>query len=170
MRCGNAAELAHEPSLSPSKISRRNIPAQVLWYLLVGALSLGADLVAFAVLLPVVGLGTATVVGFAVGTLVNYILSTLLAFRGARYGRTGEVLRLVLVALVGVALTLSLVLLFAAAGLGPTAAKLWATALVFAWNYVGRRVWVFGPELPEATWTVTNRSLELIDGGKRADE
>lgn len=149
-------------------IGRRNVPAQVLWYLLVGALSLGADLVAFYALLPL-GLVTATILGFALGTLANYVLSTLLAFRGGRQSRAGEVLRLVVVALAGAGLTLSLVLAFVAAGLGPTAAKLWATVLVFAWNYVGRRVWVFGPEMPDTTWTASNRSLEVLTGRGRTD-
>jgi putative flippase GtrA len=154
------------PAVRPM-ISRRNVPAQVLWYLLVGALSFGADLVAFRVLLSL-GLVTATVLGFALGTLVNYVLSTLLAFSGARHGRVGEILRLVVVALIGAGLTVGLVLALTAAGLGPTAAKLGATVLVFAWNYVGRRIWVFGPEMPDATWAASNRSLEFLARQERA--
>src|SRR3569833_1294698 len=85
------------PAVRPM-ISRRNVPAQLLWYLLVGALSFGADLIVFRALLSL-GLVTATVLGFALGTLVNYVLSTLLASSGARHGRVGEILRLIVVAL-----------------------------------------------------------------------
>lgn len=144
-------------------ISRRNVPTQVLWYLLVGGIALSADFMVFLTLLPA-GIFVAVIVGFFVGTLVNYVLSKILAFRGGRFGTSNEVVRLFAVALVGVALTLGLVLALTRLGLSPAAAKLVATVIVFGWNYFGRRVFVFGPDMPQSTWSLSNRSLEKLVG------
>lgn len=143
-------------------VGRRNIPTQLFWYVLVGGLSLCADLVVFFALLPQ-GLAPAVVLGFVVGTLVNYVLSQVLAFTGGRFSRPEEIIRLFAVALVGVGLTLGLVLLLTQLGLTPAAAKAVATVIVFGWNYLGRRLFVFAPEMPSSTWRLSNRSLENLD-------
>ena len=144
-------------------ISRRNVPTQVLWYLLVGGIALSADFIVFLSLLQA-GIIVAVVVGFFVGTLVNYVLSKFLAFRGGRFGTSNEIVRLFAVALVGVALTLGLVMALTGLGFIPVAAKLIATVMVFAWNYLGRRIFVFGPDMPQSTWLLSNRSLEKLVG------
>src|SRR5262245_16730919 len=147
-------------------IGRRNVPAQLVWYLLVGGLSFLADLAVFLAILDL-GVVPAVVIGFAVGTLVNYALSRLLAFTGGRFDVPGEIARLFVVALVGVALTVVSVLVLTRLGLGPVAAKIVATVLVFAWNYLGRRIFVFRPEMPEATWSISNRAAGMLRGGER---
>src|SRR5262245_63922490 len=148
-------------------ISRRNIPAQLVWYLVVGGLSFLADLAVFLSILDL-GVMPAVVIGFAVGTLVNYALSRLLAFAGGRHDVPGEIVRLFIVALVGVALTLATVLALTSLGLSPLAAKIVATVLVFAWNYFGRRLFVFRPEMPEGTWSISNRALDMLPGWRRS--
>lgn len=144
------------------RIGRRNVPAQLLLYLFVGALSLCADFVVFLALLPL-GLVLAVIAGFVVGTVANYLLCTLLAFTRGRFGRTNELIRLFGVALVGVGLTLGIVLALAALGLSPVLSKAVATVVVFAWNYLGRRLFVFGAEMPERSWSLANRSLSKLD-------
>ena len=144
-------------------ISRRNVPAQLAWYLVVGGLSFLADIAVFLSILDL-GVATAVVVGFAVGTLVNYALSRWLAFSGGRYDVPQEIIRLFVVALVGVALTVASVLALTSLGLSPLAAKLVATVLVFGWNYVGRRLFVFRPEMPEGTWSLSNQALAIVPG------
>jgi putative flippase GtrA len=149
-----------------ARIGRANIPVQLVWYLVVGGLSFLADLAVFLSLLRL-GVAPAVVIGFAVGTLVNYALSRLLAFAGGRYHVPHEIVRLFIVALVGVALTLAAVLALTGLGLTPLAAKLVATALVFVWNYLGRRLFVFRPEMPEGTWSISNQALSLLPGRRR---
>jgi putative flippase GtrA len=149
-------------------ISKRNVPTQLVWYLLVGGIALTADFVVFLTLLPA-GLPVAVIVGFFVGTLVNYILSKVLAFKGGRFGFSHEIIRLFAVAGVGVALTLGLVLALTETGVGAPAAKAIATVIVFAWNYVGRRALVFGPDMPQGTWSFSVRSLQRLVRKDEAD-
>jgi putative flippase GtrA len=147
------------------RIDRRNIPAQLLLYLLVGGLSLCADFIVFLTLLPV-GLVPAVIAGFVVGTVANYILSTVLAFASGRFGRVDELFRLFCVALIGSGLTLGIVLALSALGLSAVLAKIVATVAVFGWNFLGRRYFVFHAELPERSWSLANRSLAKLDAHK----
>jgi putative flippase GtrA len=135
------------------ELDRRNAPTQFVWYVLVGGVSFLVDLSAFTILLsgsvPVL---LALVGSFILGTLVNYILCRALAFTGGRYRRSGEIVRLSSVALVGLVLTATLVWGFIALGITPIAARVIATPVALAWNYVGRRLFVFHHEMPTATW------------------
>lgn len=111
------------------RIGRRNIPAQLLLYLLVGVLSLCADFIVFLTLLPI-GLVLAVIAGFVVGTIANYIFSKVLAFASGRFGRAHELFRLFCVALIGIGLTLGIVLALSSLGLSAVLAKLVATVAV----------------------------------------
>jgi putative flippase GtrA len=148
-------------------IARTNIVAQFFWYLLVGGSAFLADFLSFIGFLKI-GLGvlSASALGFVVGTLVNYVLSRLLAFAGDRYGYGGEIIRLLIVAGVGLVLTTVLVWTFVElAGLSPLVAKSAAVVIVLAWNFSGRRLFVFRPEMPAATFRLTQVA---IDGVGRA--
>ena len=138
-----------------------DIRAQFVWYLVVGAASLSADLVVFAALLdtgsPVL---LALVVGFVVGTLANDVLSRTLAFTGGRFRRRDEILRLFAVSLVGLALTAFLVAACVRLGLSAIAAKLVATPIAFFWNYFGRRTFVFHSDMPLGTWRLSRQAIE----------
>ncbi len=148
------------------RIGRRNIPAQLLLYLLVGVLSLCADFIVFLTLLPI-GLVLAVIAGFVVGTIANYIFSKVLAFASGRFGRAHELFRLFCVALIGIGLTLGIVLALSSLGLSAVLAKLVATVAVFGWNFLGRRYFVFHAEMPERSWSLANRSLAKLDAHLR---
>ena len=169
MPCMSAPEAGTRPAQGPKrKLGRADIRAQFVWYVVVGGLSFLADLAIFVSLLwlgaPVMA---ALVTGFVVGTLVNYGLSRLLAFTGGRYRRTGEVTRLFVVALVGLLLTAVLVFLLMALGLPAVAAKIVATPIALVWNYFGRRLFVFHPQMPFAIWQLSARALERVRPGPR---
>ena len=83
---------------------------------------------------------------FVVATLVNYLLSVRFVFvSGLRFGRRSEIALVFLVS--GIGLALNQAILFAAVefgGLPLLVSKLSATAIVFFWNYLARRHFVFG--------------------------
>ena len=154
-----------EPAPPPRDLARDDMRVQVLWYALVGAGALAADLVVFATLIALgVPVMAALVAGFAVGALTNYALSRWLAFGGGRYGQAQEVARLVLVALAGLALTAAMVAVLLRAGLPPLAAKLVATGVAFFWNYLGRRLFVFHAAMPDRTWRLSRRAVARVSG------
>lgn len=151
--------LEPENDASP-RLSRADVGAQFVWYIVVGGLSFLTDFVLFVGLLgagtPVLG---ALVIGFLVGTLVNYGLSRALAFSGGRYHRAGEILRLFIVALIGLSLTTALVALLMAIGMSAVIAKIVATPIALIWNYAGRRLFVFRPQMPHGIWRLSDRAL-----------
>ena len=133
------------------------MPSQFALYLVVGGLSFVADMIVFLSILSY-GYVLAVAVGFSVGTFCNYLLSRLIAFRGGRFRVGVELLMLFVVALIGAGLTISLALLLTDLGVGAVAAKIVATVIVLAWNYLGRRLLVFHPEIPYGVVRVLNRA------------
>ena len=99
------------------------------------------------------------VIGFLVGTGANYFLSLLLAFDGGRHDGPGEVVSLLVVSGIGLAVTAVLVWSFMTFGLSALWAKVIATPLALAWNYAGRRLFVFTPNMPLRTWRLSTRLL-----------
>lgn len=154
-------------------LSRGDVRVGFIWYVVVGGLSFLTDLAVFVAFLwagvPVLG---ALVVGFLIGTLANYVLSRALAFTGGRYRRAGEILRLFIVALIGLLLTAALVALLMAIGISAVAAKILATPIALVWNYAGRRLFVFHPHLPHGTWRLSDRALARAEcpPAKRYDQ
>lgn len=143
-----------------TKLERSNAPTQFAWYLVVGGLSFLADITVFAALLqlgaPVMA---ALIAGFVLATFANYALSLLLAFTHRRHQRVSEILRLFAVALAGLGLTALFVWTFMAlCGLSALTAKLIATLIVLPWNYLGRRLFVFHPNMPIWTWRLSMRA------------
>lgn len=104
----------------------------------------------------------ALVVGFVAGTFANYVLFRALAFQGDRHDRLSEISRLVAVSLVGLGLTAILVWIRMSFGLPPLVAKFVATGPVLAWNYAGRRLFVFHREMPRATWALSDRASRSL--------
>lgn len=137
--------------------------AQFFWYLIVGGTAFVADLVVFVSLLKL-GLGVlqSSAIGFIVGTAVNYVLTLRLAFTGGRYRRAHEIVRLLAVALIGLGLTTLLLWVFVAAGMAALPAKLLAVAIVFAWNYLGRRLFVFHREMPVDMWRLSDAAFDRL--------
>jgi putative flippase GtrA len=83
---------------------------------------------------------------FVAATLVNYVLSVRFVFvSGARFRRGWEIALVFVVSAVG--LGINQLILAASVELGGfnlLFAKLTATGVVFFWNYVARRLFVFG--------------------------
>ena len=129
---------------------------QFFLYLIVGGLSFFVDIGAFVALraieVPII-LGSIT--SFILATAANYFLSVVLAFKGGRFHRHIEMLRFLTVVLVGLVFNTLLVWCFVyPLSIQPTAAKIAAVPIVLVWNYLGRRLLVFGNEIPIAvrTW------------------
>jgi putative flippase GtrA len=123
---------------------------QFLLYLIVGGLSFFVDIGIFVLLrmaeMPVI---PASIASFIAATGANYALSTILAFQGGRFRRHIELVRFLIVVLIGLALNTGLVWLFAYPfGVEPTLAKIIAVPMVLVWNYLGRRLLVFHDRLP----------------------
>ncbi len=124
--------------------------AQFSWYLLVGGLAFFVDIGVFVTLSGLgVALIPASIAGFVLATVANYFLSYLLAFQRGRFGRTHELVRLFLVAGVGLVLNTSIVWVLAALlDVPPVIAKVVAVPIVLVWNFLGRRLLVFHRDGP----------------------
>jgi putative flippase GtrA len=83
---------------------------------------------------------------FVAATLVNYVLSVRFVFvSGARFSRRWEVVLVFAVSAVGLAINqMILAACVEIAGFNLLFAKLTATGVVFFWNYLARRLLVFG--------------------------
>jgi putative flippase GtrA len=123
---------------------------QFLLYLIVGGLSFFVDIGIFVLLrMAEMSVIPASIVSFIAATGANYALSTVLAFQGGRFRRHIELVRFLVVVLVGLALNTGLVWVFAyPLGVDPTLAKIIAVPIVLVWNYLGRRLLVFHDQLP----------------------
>jgi putative flippase GtrA len=123
---------------------------QFFLYLIVGGLSFWVDIGAFVGLrlidVPVI---PASIISFLLATVANYLLSILLAFERGRFRRQVELLRFMVVVLVGLGLNTFLVwVLVYPLSVHPTAAKVLAVPFVLVWNYLGRRLLVFSERIP----------------------
>ena len=119
-------------------------------YFIVGGICFCIDIAGFVALrslkLPIL---TASVLSFVTATLVNYLLCCGFVFRSGRFSRPEEIVRLFIIALVGLGLNTTVVLLLAKIlRFDPTLAKILAVLPVFAWNYLGRRAMVFDGSPP----------------------
>ena len=126
---------------------------QFFLYLIVGGLSFWVDIGAFVGLrmidVPVI---PASVTSFILATIANYLLSVVLAFVRGRFRRHVELLRFMMVVLVGLGLNTFLVWLFVyPLAVPPITGKIAAVPLVLVWNYLGRRLLVFSHRLPRST-------------------
>jgi putative flippase GtrA len=87
---------------------------------------------------------SASVLSFVTATVANYLLCCGFGFRSGRFSRPEEIVRLFIIAVVGLGLDSAVVLLLAQIlEFDPTLAKILAVFPVFAWNYLGRRTMVF---------------------------
>jgi len=117
-------------------------------YFVVGGAAACVDIGLFMLFAKVLGLPYLRVAAatFIVATLVNYLLSVRFVFvSGRRFRRRWEITLVYAVSLVGLALNqviLSVSVEFAHLDL--LHAKLTATGIVFFWNYLARRLFVFG--------------------------
>jgi len=125
---------------------------QLALYLVVGSICFCIDIGGF-IALRYVGLPIlpASVTSFVMATVANYLLCCAVVFRSGRFSRVNEMLRLFVVATVGLGLNTTMVWLLAKIlGADPTFAKIAAVLPVLGWNYLGRRAIVFHGALPPA--------------------
>jgi len=123
---------------------------QFFLYLIVGVLSFFVEIATFVALrrtaMPVI---PASVTSFIVATIANYLLSIVLAFQRGRFRRHVELFRFLTVVLIALGLNTALVWCFAYPfAIHPTVAKIAAVPIVLIWNYLGRRMLVFGDRVP----------------------
>lgn len=124
---------------------------QFFLYLIVGGLAFFVDIGTFLVLRTVgISVLSASVSSFMVATAANYLLSILLAFERGRFRRQIELLRFMIVVVVGLGLNTFLVWLFVyRLSIPPPVAKIAAVPFLLVWNYLGRRVLVFSNRIPD---------------------
>ena len=121
-----------------------NSVVQLFRYALVGGSTFLAD---FLLLFILTKAGVPTVpasgTAFAVGITCNFLLTKFFAFKSVapRARGAGEVAIFAVISAVGLVLTMVLMHLFAdVAGLPVMLAKLVSSALVFSWNFLGRKL------------------------------
>jgi putative flippase GtrA len=132
---------------------------QLILYFIIGGICFCIDVGGFVALrlckLPIL---TASVLSFVTATLVNYLLCCGFVFRTGRFSRPEEIVRLFMIAFVGLGLNTAVVLLLAKiVQFDPTLAKILAVFPVFAWNYLGRRAMVFDGTPPAAVALLAKR-------------
>ena len=124
---------------------------QFFLYLIVGGLSFFVEISVFVALRRAsMRVIPASVTSFLIATAANYVLSVTLASQRGRLSRRIELTRFLVVVLVGLALNTALVWFFVyPLAIPPTAAKITVVPIVLVWNYLGRRLLVFGDEVPD---------------------
>ena len=121
-----------------------NTVVQLFRYVLVGG---STFLVDYVLLLVLTGLGVSTVpaagIAFATGVTCNFLLTKFFAFKSVdpRVGGAGEVGLFAFISLVGLGLTMVFMHLFTdLSGIHVALAKPLSSALVFFWNFLGRKL------------------------------
>jgi putative flippase GtrA len=152
---------AADQNVGVREMERSNIGVQFGWYLVVGGLSTVVDIGGFW-LLRQLGLSMllASPTSFLSGTVCNYFLSYTLAFTRGRHERGPEVGAFAIVVLVGLILNSGFAFLFVSWGAAEVLAKTAAVPCVLAWNFLGRRWFVFHPEIPGQGPSGSSSSLE----------
>lgn len=116
-------------------------------YFFVGAVAACVDISLFLLLVRLGGWGwfPAAACSFVAATLVNYVLSVRHVFEsGTRFQRHHEIMLVFLVSAIGLAVNqIALWVLIRGTGGALLISKLTATGIVFGWNYVARRHFVF---------------------------
>ena len=122
---------------------------RVARYFVVGGLSAAVDIGLFMLFAKVLALPylPVSVATFLVATLINYALSIRFVFvSGHRFPRRWEIVLVYAASMIGLAINTSVLWMAVEwAGLPLLAAKVSGTASAFGWNYLSRRVLIFGP-------------------------
>jgi len=125
---------------------------QFLSYFGVGGVSALVEWVVFTLLESLLNLPylLATVIAFVFSTTVNWLLGRRFTFRHAEYrgSRLQEAAQVFLVSAIGLVFNMLLMLLFVDVcrmdtHLLKTAAKILSTGIVFVWNYLSRKLWIY---------------------------
>jgi dolichol-phosphate mannosyltransferase len=120
---------------------------QLLKFCLVGASGYVVNLAVYALLLDVVGLHyiSAAVGSFLVAVTNNYSWNRLWTFRAARGGVAYQGMRFFVVSTMALVANLAVLHFLVTLGLGEFIAQAIAIVLVTPVNFVGNKLWSFGP-------------------------
>jgi len=141
-------------------MKRTDIRIQFASYLIVGGVAFLTELATFLALLAAgVSVIPASIASFIVATVANYALSRRIAFARKAISGGDEIVRFVLVAGVGLVLNTGVVWGLLLLGVPATIAKVAAVAPVLAWNFLGRRLFVFTDAVPSDTWRFAERMV-----------
>ena len=134
-------------------LSFKNIK-QFLSYFGVGGAAAIVEWVCFTIFISVFGFPylLATVLAFLISTTVNWILGRIFTFKDSAYKekneRLKEVILVFFVSAIGLGFNMLLMYLFVdvigmKSSLQQTIAKVLATGIVFIWNYLSRKLWIY---------------------------
>ena len=124
----------------------KQISKQVFLYLIVGALATIVEWSVFYVLDTkyAVYYLYATAIAFIFSTFANWLLGRLIVFRDSKQQKLKEIGKIYFVSIIG--LLLNMVIMYIAVetfGIHDMISKIMATCLVFAWNFLVRRYWIY---------------------------
>ena len=128
-------------------LRRRGNWTQLVKFCVVGGSGYVVNLVVFALLLNGVGLHyiSAAVGSFVVAVTNNYALNRLWTFRDQRGGVAYQGMRFLIVSTLALGANLLVLQLLVSAGVGELPAQATAIVLVTPVNFVGNKLWSFGP-------------------------
>jgi len=130
-------------------MTTNNIWTQLTKYVFVGGTAALVEWSSFACVLSLAHLHylAAVSLSFIVATAVNYILSSRFVFMRGRHPAHKEFILLYFVSAIGLIANLLLMMLFVGLLAVPAmSAKIASTGIVFIWNFMARRMWVFEAE------------------------
>jgi putative flippase GtrA len=140
-----------DAGFSPARVRagmrKRKNWAQLAQFCIVGATGYLVNLAVYAVLLDVVGLHyiSAAVGSFLVAVTSNYTWNRLWTFRAQRGGVAYQGMRFFIVSTVALLANLAVLHTLVTLGLGEFVAQAIAIVLVTPVNFVGNKLWSFGP-------------------------
>jgi dolichol-phosphate mannosyltransferase len=140
-----------EAGFSPARVRagmrKRKNWAQLAQFCLVGAMGYLVNLAVYAVLLDVADLHyiSAAVGSFLVAVTNNYTWNRLWTFRAQRGGVAHQGMRFLIVSTVALLANLGMLHVLVTLGLGEFVAQAIAIVLVTPVNFVGNKLWSFGP-------------------------
>lgn len=131
-----------------SQMDNARFARQFASYVVVGGLAALVEWVSYFVFDDFLSIGylLATMLSFLLATFANYVLGRKLTFKNsqAAMSKTKEVSAVYLVSAVGLLLNIVLMFLFVQAiGLPGLLSKIIATGLVFFWNFLARKFWIY---------------------------
>jgi putative flippase GtrA len=119
----------------------------IVRYFFVGSVSAAVDIGLFAIFAGYFGLTwwKVSIITFGLATFINYILSVRFVFEsGVRHNKRTEVAAVYAVSLFGLVVNqLALYILISFLFWNLVAAKIFATGMVFLWNYFSRKYFIF---------------------------
>lgn len=120
---------------------------KIILYLFVGGTAALVEWMLFGVG-QVLGINylVATAIAFIISTLYHYFLGNILVFTsGVRYGKRKELSLIFAVSVMGLVFNLILMYGFVSIlSLDPMLGKVLASCIVVVWNYLARKIWIFG--------------------------